>query len=135
MSSVISDLVSKIDAVERSFSPRVVADVPSGTRAFSKSEFLSRCNNPADGVNWPAWAVAAMVHSFVSGDIGRDDELVVSYFSTFESISTPTKRTSLMGIGIGVAELYYWDWGPVPVETNSTFVTNPVAIGDYVANV
>lgn len=86
--------------------------------SFSSTFPLTKGLDPEDGANWPAWAVAAMVHS-----LDKSEDKFVTYISDSEVFKRAENRTKLSGVEIQVHKLYVWQWGPEQVALDSILMT------------
>lgn len=97
---------------------QVVAVPRSPAASFSSTFPLTRGLDPADGANWPAWAVAAMTHS-----LAASEDVFVTYISDVGLFKRAENRTKLSGVEIVVHKLFVWQWGPEQVALNSILMT------------
>lgn len=104
-------------------SPVVTVDQPGLNGTFSITSLLVKSNHPEKSAGWPAWAVAAFIHT-LGADTGEFPDLYVTYISDVTPVSTKEDRTTISLIEIDVRDLYTWDWGPVRQDARSRLVAN-----------
>ena len=103
--------------------PVVTVDQPGMNGTFSTTSLLVKSNHPDKAAGWPAWAVAAFIHT-LGDNTGKFPDLYVTYISDVTSVSTKEDRTVISLIEIDVRDLYTWDWGPVRQDARSRLVPN-----------